>query len=299
MNKPTVNVAIALLFHHSKVLVGWREAKQHQGNKYEFPGGKVEQNESPVEACRREILEEVGIDLRQWHYFDLIEHEYDDICVRLHLFHSHASDEQMASIQQPWAWYAREKLKELNFPKANDVIIERLIWPNFIKISADLNEIQNLKSEQCFYLRVEPHPKIAQQIEKLKPDEMKALILNIELWNQLSEDFKHRVGAVHLKHHQILSLKENNLPKGIRCIGACHDQDSLTRAQSLGCDALILSPVLATTSHPELNGMGWESFNTMAHQCHLPVFALGGLKPNDLELAQQHGAYGIAGLSQF
>ena len=41
MSKPIVHVAVALLFYHSKVLVGWREAKQHQGNKYEFPAEKL------------------------------------------------------------------------------------------------------------------------------------------------------------------------------------------------------------------------------------------------------------------
>ena len=59
MSKPVIDIAIGLLLHRGKVLVGWRQAKQHQGNKYEFPGGKVESGESPEEACRREIYEEV------------------------------------------------------------------------------------------------------------------------------------------------------------------------------------------------------------------------------------------------
>ncbi len=41
MSKPLVQVAIAILLHQGKVLVGWRQAEQHQGNKHEFPGGKV------------------------------------------------------------------------------------------------------------------------------------------------------------------------------------------------------------------------------------------------------------------
>jgi len=58
MAKATVDVAIAILLHKSKVLVGWRQANQHQGNKHEFPGGKVEKWETPEQACRREIYEE-------------------------------------------------------------------------------------------------------------------------------------------------------------------------------------------------------------------------------------------------
>ena len=88
MSKPSIHVAIALLLYRGKVLVGWRNADQHQGNKYEFPGGKIEAGETPVEACRREIFEEVGIGIQQWHAFDVIHHVYDDVEVFLHLFHA-------------------------------------------------------------------------------------------------------------------------------------------------------------------------------------------------------------------
>ena len=91
------------------------EAKQHQGNKYEFPGGKVEQGELPVEACRREVIEEVGIDIEQWQAFDFISHEYEDVIVNLHIFHASVQPEQLAGIKQPWRWYSRDELSELNF----------------------------------------------------------------------------------------------------------------------------------------------------------------------------------------
>ena len=61
MAKPSIHVAIALLFHRGKVLVGWRNAEQHQGNKHEFPGGKVEVGETPVQACRREVMKKLEL----------------------------------------------------------------------------------------------------------------------------------------------------------------------------------------------------------------------------------------------
>ena len=42
--------------------------------------------ESPEQTCRREIYEEVGIGLKEWHPFDIIRHEYEDVIVNLHLF---------------------------------------------------------------------------------------------------------------------------------------------------------------------------------------------------------------------
>ncbi len=41
MPKPIVDVAIAILIHRGKILVGWREEQQHQGGKHEFPGGRL------------------------------------------------------------------------------------------------------------------------------------------------------------------------------------------------------------------------------------------------------------------
>jgi len=59
-----------------------------------------------------------------------------------------------------------------------------------------------------------------------------------------------------------------------------------------------LSPVLATATHPEAQGLGWGQFQQIAQQVDLPIIALGGLKHEDLGIAQQHAAYGIAGISQ-
>ena len=101
MSKKKVDVAIAILLHRGKVLVGWRQAEQHQGNKHEFPGGKVEAGETPEQACRREIYEEVGIGLKEWHVFDVIQHEYEDLIVNLHVFHAYVPDELLTLIQQP------------------------------------------------------------------------------------------------------------------------------------------------------------------------------------------------------
>ena len=61
-NKPSiVNVAVAVIHYKNQYLLGFRDATQHQGNRYEFVGGKIEANESAAQALIREVAEETGI----------------------------------------------------------------------------------------------------------------------------------------------------------------------------------------------------------------------------------------------
>lgn len=303
MSKPSIHVAIALLLYRGKVLVGWRNADQHQGNKYEFPGGKIEAGETPVEACRREIFEEVGIGIQQWHAFDVIHHVYDDVEVFLHLFHATVPEQYLHDIQKPWTWYGRDQLFELNFPKANQAIVQRLFWAHQIKISQNLSalniEKKRADNPQFFYFRTTADQIAVTQISQLAANALSRLIVNIELWQQLPEHLQKSIAAVHYKQHQLMDLHIEQLPIGLRCIAACHDLVSLQRAQILGFDAVMLSPVFATQTHPEAKGLGWEKFAEYAKTCDLPVFALGGLSQADLAIAQQHYAYGIAGIRNF
>lgn len=85
----------------------------------------------------------------------------------------------------------------------------------------------------------------------------------------------------------------------MRYIAACHDAVSLKHAQQIGCDAVFISPVKTTATHPEAVALGWERFSELAQNSQIPVFALGGMSPDDLVTAQKHGAYGLAGIRNF
>ncbi|WP_447507542.1 NUDIX domain-containing protein [Acinetobacter lactucae] len=299
MPKPIVDVAIAILIHRGKILVGWRQEEQHQGGKHEFPGGKVEQGETPEDACRREIYEEVGIGLKDWHQFDYIHHEYNDIIVNLHLFHSYVPDELLNLIHQPWAWYTRDQLLHLNFPKANKNIIKRLYWPHLIKISNTLSTVES--SDALLYWRIEDESEqqYIEQLTALDEEQRSNLIINVDMWQQLSPELQKQIKTVHLKQSQLMNLHKGDLTVGVRYIAACHDAVSLKQAQQIGCDAVFISPVKTTATHPEAVALGWERFSDLAQNSQIPVFALGGVHPDDLTIAQQHGAHGLAGIRNF
>ena len=299
MAKATVDVAIAILLHKSKVLVGWRQANQHQGNKHEFPGGKIEEGETPEQACRREVYEEVGIGLKEWHQFDVIRHEYEDIIVTLHLFHTYVPDELLSLIHQPWSWFSRDQLADLNFPKANSTIIERLIWSHLIKISDQVDELPKTNSQM--YLRIESKDieKLQQQLIKLSEQQLLKLIVNVDVWQQLNTVLQEKIKTVHLKQSQLMQLKKGDLVVAKRYIAACHDAVSVQHAHQIGCDAIFLSPVNPTATHPNSKVLGWDGFAALAQNSDIPVFALGGVAPADLKQAQKHNAYGLAGIRQF
>ncbi|NIN33941.1 MAG: hypothetical protein GTO60_02020, partial [Gammaproteobacteria bacterium] len=67
---------------------------------------------------------------------------------------------------------------------------------------------------------------------------------------------------------------------------SCHNIEELQRAEQLGLDFCIISPVKQTPSHPAARPMGWENFNALARETGIPVYALGGMHAEDLSAAR-------------
>ncbi|MDP1996926.1 MAG: Nudix family hydrolase, partial [Gallionella sp.] len=106
------------------------------------------------------------------------------------------------------------------------------------------------------------------------------------------------VGAdgVQLTSAQLAELRER--PAVDWCAASCHNAEELRRAEALGCDFALLSPVLPTQSHPGAPHLGWENFAAIAAGSSIPVYALGGLTHGDMLTAWRYGAHGISLLRQ-
>ena len=70
----------------------------------------------------------------------------------------------------------------------------------------------------------------------------------------------------------------------------------LFRSEALGCDAVVLGPVLPTASHPGAPTLGWQGFAALREHVSLPIYALGGMTPAHLDEARRHGAQGVAAI---
>lgn len=103
--------------------------------------------------------------------------------------------------------------------------------------------------------------------------------------------------GVHLSSERLMALKQRPFGQEIILSAACHNLQQLKKAEALGINFVTLSPVLATTSHPEAQPLGWPQFSELCHAVQIPVYALGGMSAQHLAPIKAAGAYGYAAIS--
>lgn len=123
-----VVVAVGVLIDdEGRVLVSRRAADAHQGGLWEFPGGKVELNESVADALSRELREELGIEINTSEPLMTIEHDYGDKKVQLDVHRIKSWQGEARGLEgQPLAWQLPVDLSQWSFPAANAPILARL-----------------------------------------------------------------------------------------------------------------------------------------------------------------------------
>ena len=126
---PIVHVAVGVVMNeHGEFLISHRAAHQHQGNLWEFPGGKVEAGEEVQVALARELHEEMNIDVQQAAPLTVVEHAYSDKRVRLDVWLVTQFAGQVQGREgQEWRWVPRHQLEAYPFPQGNVPILERLL----------------------------------------------------------------------------------------------------------------------------------------------------------------------------
>jgi 8-oxo-dGTP diphosphatase len=124
----SIHVAVGVVIDGAgRVLVALRPEEKHQGGRWEFPGGKVEDGESVLDALARELAEEVALEVAATEPLLVIEHDYGDrhVCLDVHLvtaWRGEASGQE----GQPLRWLAPDALAAAEFPAANGPIITAL-----------------------------------------------------------------------------------------------------------------------------------------------------------------------------
>jgi len=122
-----IEVAAGLVFRAGKLLITQRALESHCGGLWEFPGGKREPGESFEQCLRRELLEELDMDVRVGNQIDCVVHEYPEKCVELHFYRCEWLAKEPRLIEcRDLAWVLPDQLSQYTFPAADACLVTQL-----------------------------------------------------------------------------------------------------------------------------------------------------------------------------
>lgn len=300
-----VRVAAAVLVRpDGQVLLAQRPAGKPYAGYWEFPGGKLEPGETPRAALARELVEELGINVRRAAPWLVQEFVYPHAHVELHFFRVFEWDGELHGRDgQAFAWQTPGHFTLAPLLPANTRILAALSLPPVygITCAADGGEDAFLARAAVAFasglrlvqLRDREWPldrrlAFARHLVPLAHDRGARVLFNG------SEDEARMAGCDGVHWTASALAQAQRRPEGMLAAASCHTRDELARAAGLGLDFALLGPVSPTPTHPDARPLGWDGFATLAIDVRLPVFALGGLSTGDLEIAIAHGAHGVA-----
>ena len=309
MTEKLTHVVVAVIHHQAKIVLAKRPEHVHQGGLWEFPGGKIEANESPEQALVRELQEELGITPTAYRPLIKIPHHYPQKSVLLDVWIVEQWQGQLQGAEgQQIKLAAASELHRYDFPEANAAIITACQLPDRYLITPALQG-----SEDDFLAQLENTLQTGIRLLQLRQPELQAGAFK-SLANRVI-DCCHHYGArvllnsdvetarhlqadgVHLNSHRLMQAGHIHKTTGFLLAASCHTVGELQHAAKLGCDFALLSTVQQTASHPGKIPLGWERFADMTATAIIPVYALGGMNTDLIPRAQQAGAQGIAAIS--
>ena len=316
-----------------RVLLAQRAVTAHQGGLWEFPGGKLQPGESPLDALRRELQEELGITIRRQFPFKRVYHRYPDKAVCLHVWRIiEWSGTPQGREGQVIKWlpvdFLTKQMNPAEFPDANQAIIRALQLHRFIAITPELPSVDALMNLLAHYKQWEPLSSV-RSVPSVHLVQLRQHQLSAEEyahWFQQASPYCKKAGITllvnqplpvlqdwqpdycHLNSKALMALSN---PLGFKSksfgnkllTASCHDKAELAKAEAMDVDLALLSPVQeakqdqpAKETRPPL---GWSGFQSLATTVYLPTYALGGTSYKDWPQAHHHAATGIASIRAF
>ncbi len=312
MTRPGIHVVAGVLVDtQGRVLVAQRGAGKHLAGTWEFPGGKVDPGEDPRTALRRELREELGIETGAVEPLIGVPWCYPDKTIFLDAYRVLAyAGVPGGREDQAISWHRAEALTTLDMPPPDRPIVNALRLPACYAITPDPGvddaefvqraeraivdgaRLLQLRAKHVGAARLRG---LAHALRKITQAHGAQLILDgsSELASECAAD------GVHLSSSDLLRAARRPLGPGKWVAASCHDEREIRKANALGIDFGVLGPVAMTDSHPGVPPLGWARFAELCALAAFPVFALGGLRPDDVGRARAAGAQGIAGISAF
>ena len=262
---------------------------------WEFPGGKLEPGEAAPDALARELHEELGIDVERAYPWITREYVYPHGHVRLRFFRVRAwRGEPHPREDQAIAWQAWNGAMAAPMLPANAPVLAALALPHEYAIT-DAARLGIACMLEALERRLEQGLRLVQVREPMLDERSR------ELFTAQAIGLAHRYGCkvlvksrhagadgMHCTAAELMRLSVR--PSGIAA-ASCHTRDELERAMALGFDFAVVGPVL---EKGDAEPLGWDRFAALMRDSSIPVYAIGGLQPADMQPAWRAGAHGLA-----
>jgi len=123
-----LHVAAAILIHESKILIARRAPHKTLGGLWEFPGGKIEGEETAEDCLKREILEELSIEIVVGNFFMKNRHQYGTNIIVLHAYLCTAVifDIRLTDHDE-YRWVEKHEMPEYDYAPADIPILYKII----------------------------------------------------------------------------------------------------------------------------------------------------------------------------
>jgi 8-oxo-dGTP diphosphatase len=291
-----------------EILVARRFDHAHQGGLWEFPGGKLESGEQARAGLARELAEELGISVDSARPLIRVRHDYPDRGVLLDVWcvtgwHGRVHGRE----GQRFRWLTADALVGLPMPAADGPVVAALRLPEKCLITpspgTDRDAFLTALSSsidagvELVVLRAKALPRCAlTSLSRQAADICRARGARMLINGAPALLDASGADGVHLDSARLMETKTRPIPAAVWLGASCHDARELAQAVRIGVDFAVLSPVAATPAHAQAVPLGWKRFEALVEEVSLPVFALGGMGPEQLETAWHHGGQGIAAM---
>lgn len=121
-------VAAAIIEKNGRILIAQRKLGSSLGGRWEFPGGKLESEETPEQCLKRELKEELGIEAIIGSFFCASKFEYKHMSIELLVYKAaHVSGEIVEYDHESVKWVLRDELINYDFVDADGPVVDKLI----------------------------------------------------------------------------------------------------------------------------------------------------------------------------